>query len=207
MMDPSLRVGLADVMADPHGVAARLVGGRSIYGLTGVEVMFETDELVVFWVTLEPWLATATEGYPTERVAVSVYADGTVTAVPTAPTSRLWLHRYPAVDLWWLGRSWRCWFASAPAPVQQAAAAHAYAVTDPSRLGQLCLWYPGDPRGLTWAWADGFEMYLTIVHRHLQAEEFWRRTGRWPAEDAPHGEGDHPIRTVEMQAAARRAAA
>jgi hypothetical protein len=52
---------------------------------------------------------------------------------------------------------------------------------------QLCLWYPGDPRPLSWVWDDGFEDYVARVHRHLYCEEFWRREGRWPTEDAPHG--------------------
>ena len=80
--------------------------------------------------------------------------------------------------------------------------AHAWAESDPARLGQLCLWFPDDPPELKWDWSDGLVAYITVVHRHLQAEEFWRRTGRWPAEDAPHGEGVHPIRSQEMRAAA-----
>ena len=67
------------------------------------------------------------------------------------------------------------------------------------RLGELCLWYPGDPRALRWEWADGLSSYLTVVHRHLQAEEFYRRNGTWPSEDAPHGPGPHPIRSPELR--------
>lgn len=76
----------------------------------------------------------------------------------------------------------------------------------PTLLGELCLWYRRDPRPLRWEWADGIVRYVTIVHRHLQAEEFWRRNGYWPSEDAPHGDGPapHPIRTVAMQRAAQR---
>ncbi len=66
-------------------------------------------------------------------------------------------------------------------------------------LGDLCLWFDGDPRGLRWEWDDGFGAYVAIVHRHLFFEEMWRRTGSWPVEDAPHGPGEHPVRTLEMQ--------
>lgn len=52
---------------------------------------------------------------------------------------------------------------------------------------QLCLWFPGDPPPLRWEWADGLEDYIGRVHRHMFYEEYWRRTGTWPAEDAPHG--------------------
>jgi hypothetical protein len=73
-------------------------------------------------------------------------------------------------------------------------------------FGELCLWFPGDPRSLRWDWVDGLVRYVTIVHRHLQAEEFWRRHDRWPSEDAPHGAGDHPIRTWEMRRIAEQGA-
>jgi len=50
----------------------------------------------------------------------------------------------------------------------------------------LCLWYPHDPPELRWTWDDGLEEYVLIVSRHLIYEEYWRRTGEWPVEDAPH---------------------
>jgi hypothetical protein len=71
-----------------------------------------------------------------------------------------------------------------------------------AHLGELCLWYPQDPRWLRWDHDDGLEAYVLIVHRHLQAEEYWRRHGRWPAEDAPHGDGPHPIRNPATRWAA-----
>lgn len=52
----------------------------------------------------------------------------------------------------------------------------------------LCLWYPNDPPELRWTWDDGLEEYVRIVSRHLIYEEYWRRTGEWPVEDAPHDE-------------------
>ena len=65
----------------------------------------------------------------------------------------------------------------------------------PPPLGQLCLWYPDDLPVLRWQWSDGLAAFITIAHRHLQAEEYWRRTGNWPAEDVPHGEGPYLIRS------------
>lgn len=75
----------------------------------------------------------------------------------------------------------------------------------PTVFGELCLWYPRDPRPLRWEWANGLVEYVTIVHRHLQAEESCRREGFWPSEDTPHGDGPdpHPIRTPEMRRAAQ----
>jgi len=58
---------------------------------------------------------------------------------------------------------------------------------DHGSCNQLCLWFPGDPPPLRWEWSDGLEDYVSRVHRHLFYEECWRRTGDWPAEDAPHG--------------------
>lgn len=74
----------------------------------------------------------------------------------------------------------------------------------PVPTGELCLWYDEDPRSLRWEWDDGLLPLLTITHRHLLFEEFWRREGRWPVEDAPHGHGRHRVRSEEMQEASRR---
>lgn len=77
-----------------------------------------------------------------------------------------------------------------------------------SALGELCLWYEKDPRSLRWEWSDGLLSYIAIAHRHLLAEEFARRDpdGRWPVEDAPHGDAAngsaHPIKTLRMRFAA-----
>jgi len=70
-----------------------------------------------------------------------------------------------------------------------------------SLFGELCLWDPADPDALRWTWGDGLVSFVTIVHRHLQAEEFARRHGMWPSEDSPHGPGPHPLRTDQMRRA------
>ncbi len=75
-----------------------------------------------------------------------------------------------------------------------------------SILGELCLYDPADPRPLRWEWEDGLAAYVMIVYKHLLSEEYARRNnGAWPAEDAPHGRGPHPIRSQAMRAAVRRA--
>ncbi|WP_082948693.1 hypothetical protein [Mycobacterium sp. 1274756.6] len=79
-------------------------------------------------------------------------------------------------------------------------------------IRQLCLWFPEDPRPLRWVPDDGFEDYVARVHRHLFYEEFWRRTGFWPTEDAPHGnpgrqndtpgeQSAYPIRSAHLRQA------
>jgi hypothetical protein len=74
-------------------------------------------------------------------------------------------------------------------------------------LGRLCLQYRYDPRTLRWEWDDGLAEFVKIAHRHLLFEEYARRNdGEWPVEDAPHGGSvrPHPIRTLEMRAAATK---
>ncbi|MBT2441055.1 hypothetical protein J7E93_13240 [Streptomyces sp. ISL-36] len=78
---------------------------------------------------------------------------------------------------------------------------------NPPPLQDLCLQYPSDDAALRWIPEDGLEPLVTLVHRHLLYEEAWRRTGTWPAEDAPHGQpahGSHPLRTPETEQEARR---
>jgi len=166
-------IGLDEVMRRPKEVTQHLLRPGAVYGLANMEVRTKDRRMVVFWLTLEPWAPMAELGYPIERVSITVWPAGRVTAVTGDAGRRPWCHRYPFV----LGRL--------------------------DALGDLCLWYPGDPRPLRWEWPDGFVAYITIVHRHLQAEEYARRNQcTWPAEDAPHGSGRHPIRTPALQALA-----
>lgn len=162
-------IACADVFKSPRDVTGRLEGA-SLYGLVDVDLRSADADLVIYWLTLDPWLPMARLGYPRERVSIGVWRSGRIEAVPHDTTHREWLHRMPSL------------------------------------LGELCLQFPGDPRWLRWEWSDGLERYVTIVHRHLQAEEFWRRKKRWPAEDAPHGDGTHPVgRNTAAQIVARRA--
>lgn len=80
-----------------------------------------------------------------------------------------------------------------------------YLHRNPGPLATLCLQYPRDDAALRWMPEDGLEPLVTSVHRHLMYEEAWRRTGRWPAEDAPHGDrkAPHRLRTPAARQAQR----
>jgi hypothetical protein len=70
----------------------------------------------------------------------------------------------------------------------------------PSR--SLCLQYSEDDPALRWVPDDGLEPLVTLVRRHLIFEEYNRRHGRWPCEDAPHGPAvgrAHPVVTRHMR--------
>jgi hypothetical protein len=132
----------------------------------------------VLELTFDPLPEFAAHGFGAERARITARADGGVHTFPLGPPRR-WKHRNPSP----LG------------PVFGHLA------------GDLCLWYPHDPRGLRWEWDDGFEQYVTRVHRHLFFEEYWRRMDQWPVEDAPHGDpptGAHPVLTRQMREAAKR---
>jgi hypothetical protein len=122
----------------------------------------------------------AAEGYPTETVSLCIWDDDTLYAIPHQADGRTWMHRNPDT------------------------AVNPELLPLPGQWGTLCLWYSDDPRALRWEWSDGLDQYVTIVHRHLQAEEYARHHGHWPAEDAPHGNGFHPLRTEATRAAADR---
>jgi hypothetical protein len=123
-------------------------------------------------------------GFGRERARISIHEEGDPLTYPLGPP-RKWKHRWPS-------------------PFGEAFE-HC--------CGQLCLWVPEDPRPLRWVWEDGLEDYVDRVHRHLFLEEHWRRTGRWPTEDAPHGaphanserdrsaRGTHPIRSKSLRRA------
>jgi len=52
--------------------------------------------------------------------------------------------------------------------------------------GALCMWYPRDPPEAQWTLANGPLALLGHIAAHLLREDFWRRTGEWPGEEAPH---------------------
>lgn len=58
---------------------------------------------------------------------------------------------------------------------------------DPGHPRKLCLQHPDDDPSLVWVWDDGLGQLLTRVRLHLTSEELWRRTGKWPGVDLPHG--------------------
>lgn len=53
----------------------------------------------------------------------------------------------------------------------------------------LCLYFPRDPPERRWKPFDGLLRLFDLGRRHLLGEYILRNTGRWPIEEAPHGEG------------------
>lgn len=52
--------------------------------------------------------------------------------------------------------------------------------------GSLCMWYPDDPPDRRWVHRHGARALLGHIAAHLVREEWWRRTGEWAGEEAPH---------------------
>lgn len=52
----------------------------------------------------------------------------------------------------------------------------------------LCLWKPGDPTDRRWQVEDGLLALFGIAAHHLFKEYWWRETGEWLGEEAPHDE-------------------
>ena len=51
----------------------------------------------------------------------------------------------------------------------------------------LCLYYRRDPLERQWGPRDGLLRLFDLARIHLDAEHIWRRTERWPLEEAQHG--------------------
>lgn len=78
---------------------------------------------------------------------------------------------------------------------------------NPAPDRSLCLQYDADDDALKWLPDDGLEELVTLVHKHVIYEEFNRRYGYWPCEDAPHGPagaGGHPVATPQMRTLQRQ---
>lgn len=54
--------------------------------------------------------------------------------------------------------------------------------------GELCMWWPFDGPDRRWTRRDGAAALLGHIVAHLVREEWWRRTGEWAGDEAPHGE-------------------
>jgi hypothetical protein len=52
--------------------------------------------------------------------------------------------------------------------------------------GSLCMWHPRYQPEKRWTRRDGAAALLGHVVAHLLREEWWRRTGEWPGEEAAH---------------------
>lgn len=151
--------------------ASRVIQDQ-LFGVAVDRVLEPRQGGVVLDMSFTPLPELAVAGYEAERGRVSIRPDGALHSFPLGP-KRTWYHRDPSPFGGEFGHL----------------------------AGKLCLWYPKDPRSLRWEWGDGLEQYVTRVYRHLFYEEFYRREGHWPVEDAPHGDpatGAHPIRSAFM---------
>lgn len=65
-------------------------------------------------------------------------------------------------------------------------------VESPHRYGDgsLCMWYPWDPDTARWTRQDGPAALAGHITAHLLREEWWRKTGEWIGDEAPHGGGE-----------------
>lgn len=160
---------LQHVRRDPRG-CSRWLSAPNVVHEANITVALHDATLTVFDVLFAPPPREHLPGYPTEHARVTVLADGRTFSVPADPDDRAWLHRYPRWSL-----------------EQILSLPIATGIPWEYLLGSLCLEYPDDPDHLRWQWGDGFDAYMRIVQRHLWFEEYWRRHGDWPVEDAPHG--------------------
>jgi hypothetical protein len=55
------------------------------------------------------------------------------------------------------------------------------------KSAELCVYYRHDPDERRWLPEHGLLGLFGLGRIHLACEHEWRRTGKWPGEDAPHG--------------------
>lgn len=178
----------ARIFDDPYGAATALVAEGEIWG-TALRVRAVNESQVVYLATFEPIPALAAEEFPTEIAWIVIdRAAQSMWAVPARGRNRQWKHKNPG-----------------------EADPHLYEIIRPPngrirQEGELCLFYPRDPRAARWAWGNGPTEFILIAQRHLWWEEYARRNnGDWPHEDAPHGHPpdgtQHPVITEKMRKA------
>jgi hypothetical protein len=66
---------------------------------------------------------------------------------------------------------------------------------------QLCMWFPSDPAERRWQREQGLLKLVDTSVTHLFKELYFRETGEWLGEEAPHG-----VPKIEARADRRRAA-
>jgi len=174
------------VRTDPYRCSEWLTESGVVDGAT-VTVSLHDHALTILDVRFDAPPDEHLPGYPPEHVRVTVTSGADIVTVPVAERLRCWHHRYPDHAI-------RKGLQPGNAPIAWE-----------NLLGGLCLWYPLDPPHLRWSWEKGIDMYLHIVRRHLWSEEYYRRHGTWPVEDAPHGERpdgkSHPVLTSTLRSA------
>lgn len=152
----------------------RRVLQNELFGITVDHLLEALRGGIALDMTCTPLPELEVAGFQHERARIAIWPSGAIYSYPLGP-ARTWHHRYPSP----LGPEFG------------------------HLAGELCLWYPKDPRYLRWEWDDGLEQYVTRVYRHLFYEEYYRREGQWPVEDAPHDDpvtgGAHPICSAFMR--------
>lgn len=165
---------------DPRDCARWLSESADLWA-TKVTVICDDDAVTILEVAFSA--PPQIPDLPEERVRIVVRNSGEIFAVPVGP-ERTWRHRYERYTV-----------------AELLATTHT--IDWHFLVGALCLWYPRDPAHLRWSWRQGLDGYLRLVQKHLWSEEYYRRTGAWPAEDAPHGRRSdghpHPITTPNLQ--------
>lgn len=66
---------------------------------------------------------------------------------------------------------------------------------------RLCMWYPDDPGEKRWQRADGLLKLIDTAVVHLFKELYWRETGEWLGEEAPHDVPKFEARAPRLEAA------
>jgi hypothetical protein len=180
------------VWMDSAGCCRWLSGSGVVAGIT-VSVLSQSSFVLILDVHFDAPPTVDLPGYPEEEIRVAIGDDRRIVSVPVAvagtngaSADRRWLHRYPCPAL-------------AELVVQGAVLPSSWE----NLFGALCLWDPHDPPHLRWCWAQGLDGYLRVVQRHLWFEEYARRHGSWPVEDAPHGrpavDSHHPITSLHLR--------
>jgi hypothetical protein len=165
---------------DPEDCARWLSNAADLWA-TQVTVICDNDAVTILEVTFSapPHMPDFLE----ERARIAIRHNGEIYAVPVG-LERRWEHRYERYTVDELLHT-------------------THIINWHFLLGALCLWYPRDPAHLRWSWRQGLDGYLRLVQKHLWSEEYYRRTGVWPGEDAPHGRRPdgrpHPITASELR--------
>ncbi len=134
----------------------------------------------------------------------TVYEDQAVLIVRAefVPWRDLTLKGYPT-EVAYIWVVWTGKVLAFPAAAGHESWYHRYVVD--GEYEELCLWYPDDPVERRWDWSKSFVDFLTLVSRHLQAEEFYRRHQRWPMDDVPHDVIARPRRKRHRSGTRKRA--
>ena len=66
---------------------------------------------------------------------------------------------------------------------------------------RLCMWYPDDPDERKWHKEDGLLKLIDTAVMHLFKELYYRETGEWLGEEAPHDVPKIDARAERQEAA------